>query len=83
MVHTSESEGALNALMEAMVCGLPVVAMETGEIPYLVEDGKTGFVVRQEDETIFVDRVSLLLGDTGLCLKWGRPLERRRSESSH
>ena len=71
LVHTSESEGCPNVVMEAMACGLPVVAMETGEIPYLVEDGKTGFVVRQDDETTFVERVSLLLGDDELCLSMG------------
>ncbi|MEP6958917.1 MAG: glycosyltransferase, partial [Nitrospirota bacterium] len=46
LAHTSESEGCPNAVMEAMACGLPVVAMETGDIPYLVEEGRTGFVVR-------------------------------------
>ena len=71
LVHTSQSEGCPNVVMEAMACGLPVVAMETGEIPYLVEDGKTGFVVRQEDETMFVERVSLLLRDDELCLNMG------------
>lgn len=71
LVHTSESEGCPNVVMEAMGCGLPVVAMETGEIPYLVEDGKTGFVVRQEDEMMFVERISCLLSDEGLCLKMG------------
>lgn len=71
LVHTSQSEGCPNVVMEAMACGLPVVAMETGEIPYLVEDGKTGFVVRQEDEATFVKYVSLLLSDDGLCLKMG------------
>lgn len=71
LVHTSQSEGCPNVVMEAMACGLPVVAMETGEIPYLVEDGKTGFVVDQEDETMFVERASLLLGDDELCLNMG------------
>ncbi|HBH81734.1 MAG TPA: hypothetical protein DDY39_18060, partial [Nitrospira sp.] len=71
LVHTSQSEGCPNVVMEAMACGLPVVAMETGEIPYLVEDGKTGFVVRQEDEATFVKYVSLLLSNDGLCLKMG------------
>ena len=71
LVHTSQSEGCPNVVMEAMACGLPVVAMGTGEIPYLVEDGKTGFVVPQEDETMFVERVSLLLGDDELCLNMG------------
>ncbi len=71
LVHTSQSEGCPNVVMEAMACGLPVVAMETGEIPYLVEDGKTGFVVPQDGETMFLQRVSLLLGDDDLCLNMG------------
>lgn len=71
LVHTSESEGCPNVVMEAMACGLPVVAMQTGEIPYLVEDGKTGFVVHQQDEKMFVERVSLLLGNDELRLRMG------------
>lgn len=71
LVHTSQSEGCPNVVMEAMACGLPVVAMETGEIPYLVEDGKTGFVVPQDDEKTFVERVSLLLGDEELRVNMG------------
>lgn len=71
LVHTSESEGCPNAVMEAMACGLPVVAMEAGDIPYLVENGKTGFVVPQGDETASVQRVSQLLGDHELCARMG------------
>jgi glycosyltransferase involved in cell wall biosynthesis len=71
LVHTSESEGCPNAVMEAMACGLPVVAMDAGEVPYLVEEGKTGFVVRQGDEATFVERVSLLLGDDERCGRMG------------
>lgn len=71
LVHTSESEGCPNAVMEAMACGLPVVAMKAGEIPYLVEDGRTGFVVPQGDETIFVKRVAQLFSDGGLCSRMG------------
>ena len=71
LVHTSESEGCPNAIMEAMACGLPVVAMDAGDISYLVEDGKTGFVVRQGDETKFVERVRQLLSNDDLCLRMG------------
>jgi len=71
LVHTSESEGCPNAVMEAMACGLPVVAMEAGDIPCLVEHGETGFVVSQGDEATFVRRVSELLGDDRLCLRMG------------
>ncbi len=71
LVHTSESEGCPNAVMEAMACGLAVVTMEAGDISYVVEDGKTGFVVRQGDETKFVERVLQLLGDDELCFRMG------------
>jgi len=71
LVHTSESEGTPNVLLEAMASGLPVVAMETGEIPHMVEEGKTGFVVRQGDEATFAVRVSLLLTDSELCIRMG------------
>ena len=71
LVHTSESEGCPNAVLEAMACGIPVVAMEAGDIPWLVDDGKTGFVISQGDETTFGRRVSELLGDDDLCLNMG------------
>jgi glycosyltransferase involved in cell wall biosynthesis len=32
-------------LIEAMACGCPVVAMNNGSIPEIIQDGKTGFVV--------------------------------------
>jgi L-malate glycosyltransferase len=71
LVHTSESEGCPNAVMEAMACRLPVVAMDAGDISYLVEDGKTGFVVRQDDEETFARRVLQLLDDAELCNSMG------------
>ena len=36
--------------MEAMACGRAVVATDAGDVPHLVEDGKTGFVVRRGDD---------------------------------
>jgi len=71
LVHASETEGCPNAVMEAMACGRPVVAMEAGDIPLLVEDGKTGFVIRQGDEETFGKRVVRLLSDDDLCHRMG------------
>jgi glycosyltransferase involved in cell wall biosynthesis len=66
LVHTAEDEGCPNVVMEAMACGRAVVAMDAGDIPFLVDDGKTGFVVEQGDATKFADRVFQLLTDTEL-----------------
>jgi glycosyltransferase involved in cell wall biosynthesis len=37
-------------LIEAMACGIPVIAFRHGSVPEIVEDGVTGFVVEAEDE---------------------------------
>jgi len=71
LIHTAEEEGCPNVIMEAMACGRAVVAMDAGDIPYLVEDGKTGFVVGRGDVATFAERVSRLLSDHDLCNRMG------------
>ncbi|MBX3349331.1 MAG: glycosyltransferase [Nitrospira sp.] len=66
LVHTSESEGCPNVVMEAMACGLPVVAMDAGDISGLIDDGTTGFIVRQDDEGSLVKRILQISNDWSL-----------------
>jgi glycosyltransferase involved in cell wall biosynthesis len=40
------------AMIEAMACGTPVIAWACGSVPEVVDDGRTGFVVRSEDEAV-------------------------------
>jgi glycosyltransferase involved in cell wall biosynthesis len=37
-------------MIEAMACGAPVVAYGSGSVPEIVEDGLTGFIVKDEIE---------------------------------
>jgi glycosyltransferase involved in cell wall biosynthesis len=39
-------------LIEAMACGTPVIAFHSGSVPEIVEDGVTGFVVKDEKEAV-------------------------------
>jgi glycosyltransferase involved in cell wall biosynthesis len=71
LVHTSESEGCPNVVMEAMACGLAVVAMEAGDISCIVEDGRCGFLVEQGDEETLAERMKQLLTDEALCVSMG------------
>ncbi|MCX6967188.1 MAG: glycosyltransferase family 4 protein [Verrucomicrobia bacterium] len=36
--------------MEALACGTPVIAFPSGALPEMIEHGKTGFIVRNQDE---------------------------------
>jgi len=48
-------------MIEAMACGTPVIAYACGSVPEVVEDGLTGFIVRNEDEAVdAVRRLSTL-----------------------
>jgi glycosyltransferase involved in cell wall biosynthesis len=40
------------SVVEAMACGTPVIAMNRGSMPELIEDGVTGFLVESLDEAI-------------------------------
>jgi glycosyltransferase involved in cell wall biosynthesis len=39
-------------MIEAMACGTPVVALENGSVPEVLESGVTGFIVHSEQEAI-------------------------------
>lgn len=44
-VLASSTEGMSNAILEAMACGLPIVATDVGGNPELVQPGSTGYLV--------------------------------------
>ncbi len=39
-------------MIEAMACGTPVIAFPAGSVPEVIEDGRTGFIVRDEAEAV-------------------------------
>lgn len=51
------------ALLEAMACGTPVVASNSGGIPEIVEHGVSGFLEQTGDAAAFATRIVSLLED--------------------
>lgn len=58
--------------LEAMACGRPVVASETGGLAFLVRDNETGFHVPAGDPQALADRLRRLVEDEVLRTRLGR-----------
>lgn len=69
-VYASKSETQGMTLTEAMYSGLPIVAIRATGVEDVVEDGKTGFLVR-ENMREFREAVQKLIDDDNLRKKFG------------
>ncbi len=63
--------------VEAMACGVPVVATSAGALSEIVEDGVTGILVPPADPNALRDALSRLLSDRDLCRRMGEAGRRR------
>jgi glycosyltransferase involved in cell wall biosynthesis len=63
------------AALDAMAAAKPVIAVREGALPELVEDGVTGFLVRDAAE--YQRAAQRLAADDALCLRMGRAARER------
>jgi len=71
MVVPSRWEGFGLSAVEAMACGLPVIASGVGGLRELVADGRTGLLVPPEDPQSLADAIERLAGDQALRTRLG------------
>lgn len=71
LVLPSYYESAPNAILEGMACGLPIVATPTGDIPRIVKNERTGFIVPARDPQALGEAILKLLKEEGLRKEMG------------
>lgn len=76
-VLPSLAEGISNTILEAMACGLPVVATRVGGNPELVDDGNTGTLVPQADPDAMAQAIRRYLNDEALLKVHGEAGRKR------
>ena len=69
LVAPSLVEGFGQVFSEAMACGTPCVAFETGGVPEVVRHLETGYLARRGDALDLAKGLGLLLDDEALCLR--------------
>lgn len=61
LVIPSEYEGLPTVMLEAMACGVPVLATSVGAIPDLINDGENGFVMPNNEPACIAENIKRAL----------------------
>jgi len=70
-VLTSLSEGMPSVILEAMGCGLPIIASDVGGNNEIVHEGKNGYLIPGDDVDLLAKRMAALINDTALRTQMG------------
>ncbi len=69
-----------NCLLEAMACGLGVIATRVASIPEAIEDGRDGLLVPERDPQALAAALTVLMQDEPLRKRLGENARRRVAE---
>ena len=71
-VLPSEFDNSPNVALEAMACGVPVVATDVGGVGEYVKNGVNGQLVAANDRVALAEQIALYVSDSELARRTGR-----------
>ena len=80
-LYPSLADNCPLVVLESMASGTPVIAFETGGIPELITNMRSGYIARYKNVDDFVKGISLFLNDVDLRAKAG--LSARKDVEKH
>jgi D-inositol-3-phosphate glycosyltransferase len=72
VIMPSDYESFGMVALEAMASGTPVIASEVGGLQFLIEDGKTGYLIPTREPQALADRIGCLLTNTTQSQEMGQ-----------
>lgn len=71
LLITAPCEGLSNSIIEYMAAGKPVIATEGGGTDELVQDGVTGYLIKNQNSDEIVEKLEILMQDPHLAATMG------------
>ncbi len=76
-VLPSIKEGLPYVILEAGLAGLPIITSSIGGIPEIIEDQKTGLLVKPKNNKEITEAIHLLISNPKKCSEFGVALEKK------
>jgi glycosyltransferase involved in cell wall biosynthesis len=82
-VLPARQENAPMAVSEALAAGVPVISSNVCGMPFMIEEGRTGYLIDPEDPRMLAERLARLLADDGLRARFGQAAREAARQRFH